>query len=156
MRLTCPTPPAQPAEPSAGAALIILLVEDDPATARDTKELLAPYGCSVFHVANGERALELMEQSFPADLVILDIDLGSGMNGMTTARHIRQRHETPIIYMSGHSLQDMRSLTWTCPGDGYVEKPFESYALMQAIRKAGPEGEAVYRHFPLQHLHGTA
>jgi two-component system, sensor histidine kinase PdtaS len=67
---------------------IILLVEDDAIIALTEKMSLETYGYSVVTVSSGEKALKTMKERADIDLILMDIDLGTGIDGTEAAEHI--------------------------------------------------------------------
>ena len=63
----------------------ILLVEDDPMTAAMEAMYLEDAGYSVITAGSGSKAVEL-GFAMHIDLVLMDIDLGTGMDGTEAAR----------------------------------------------------------------------
>src|SRR2546426_8380097 len=79
----------------------ILVVEDESLIAEDIQERLKSSGYEVPAVAHsGEEALRASAETRP-DLVLMDIRLKGGMDGVETARLLRERHNLPVIYLTG-------------------------------------------------------
>jgi len=84
------------------AASSILIVDDNPVNLKLTRILLVNQGYRVLTAPNGEEALSLLK-SFPADLVLTDIDL-DGMNGLELARAVRDRWpRMQMVLATGYS-----------------------------------------------------
>ncbi len=83
----------------------ILLVDDSVMMLRLGKKLLEPLGVDVSVAESAEIALEMASQEDREfDLVIIDYDLGKGMNGIELGVEIKDldMHEnTPLIMLSG-------------------------------------------------------
>ena len=62
----------------------ILLVEDEIIIAMMEIKQLEKEGYLVIHAANGEEAIDIVSKT-PIDLILMDIDLGKGMDGTETA-----------------------------------------------------------------------
>lgn len=117
----------------------ILAVDD----LKENRELVARslsrMGHFVITAANGEEALDALEQS-DVDVVLLDL-LMPGMDGHEVLRRIKEHPQwraTPVIVISGN--QDMDGII-ECIGagaDDYLFKPFNP-VLLQARIKAGIE-----------------
>ena len=77
----------------------VLIVEDDDAWRRTTRELVEKLGCSVTTVSTGEDALvAITEAEF--QLVLLDLGLPT-MTGMATLRELRARApRLPLIVLT--------------------------------------------------------
>jgi two-component system OmpR family response regulator len=112
----------------------ILLVDDDAHIAEVVEFSLRAAGFETLTAQNGEKALELFEAHQP-DLLILDIGL-PGQDGLWVCRQIRQKAQTPIIFLSARDEEVDKVLGLTIGGDDYVTKPFsprELTARAQAI-----------------------
>ena len=77
----------------------ILIVEDDFIIAMDEKIALEEYGYDVLTAKSGEAAIEIMRGNHPVDLILMDIDLGTGMDGIATAETILKFREIPIAFL---------------------------------------------------------
>jgi two-component system CheB/CheR fusion protein len=127
-------------------SVTILIVEDENIVAKDIRRTLQSLGYEVPEaVATGEAALERAEQLRP-DLVLMDIVLRGEMDGIQAAEIIRQRWETPVIYLTAHAdPATLRRAKITEPF-GYVLKPFEERDLHTTIEMA------LYKHAMEQKL----
>ena len=78
----------------------ILIVEDEAIVAMDLKLHLQELGYGSVDVASsGEEALEAAGRLAP-DLVLMDISLGSGMDGIVAARHLQNLGIPCLLYTS--------------------------------------------------------
>ena len=83
----------------------ILLVEDERITAQLEKRQLEQYGYRVHHVATGEDAVKAMQDcALQVDLILMDIDLGPGIDGTQAATQILDITEVPIVFLSSHTF----------------------------------------------------
>ena len=118
----------------------ILVVEDEGLVAAQIRETLAGLGYDVPAVAaTGAAALERLAEIEP-DLVLMDIQLAGGMNGIETAQRMRARLDVPVVYLTAFSdavTLDQARLTDPL---GYVLKPFDERSLHATIQMA------LYRH----------
>ncbi|MBN1648954.1 MAG: response regulator [Spirochaetales bacterium] len=88
----------------------ILLVEDEIIIATSSRLKLQGHGFSVCSATNGLHAVETIHQH-DIDLVLMDINLGDGINGIETAAIIRKTHQIPIIFMTSHFTPELREST---------------------------------------------
>jgi CheY-like chemotaxis protein len=115
----------------------VLLVEDDAEVAALSRELLSALGFSVIHVASADAALGALANSREVTLVLSDIMMPGGVNGLQLAREIRRRRpEIPVILTTGYleAAGDMH--------DGEFDlllKPFSLEALAEAMGVAGAQ-----------------
>jgi len=81
------------------------------------------------------------------DIIILDIGLPDE-DGITIARRIRATSNVPLVFLSGHSSEDMIVRGLNIGGDDYVTKPFQAEVLLARMRNAlrrGKEAKAPAR-----------
>jgi PAS domain S-box-containing protein len=115
----------------------ILLVEDDAILARFEKNQLEQEGYKVLHVMKGENALELvLLEKQPFDLILMDIDLGSGIDGTQTATEILKEIEIPIVFLSSHTEREIVQKTEIITSYGYVVKNSGITILDASIKMA--------------------
>ena len=111
----------------------ILLVEDEAIIAMDTVSILESFGCIVVGIASsGEKAIELAESLMP-DVVLMDIRLAGGLDGMDTANIILEKTVTQVIFVSSHidvNKMNRLKLSERCLS---VEKPFQKADLCSAL-----------------------
>jgi len=115
----------------------LLLVEDEPVTALLEKEQLQSYGYSVNHVETGEEAVELIRKKKELiDLVLMDIDLGDGIDGTEAARQILEHIDIPIVFLSSHTEPEIVKKTEMITSYGYVTKQSTITVLDASIKMA--------------------
>lgn len=114
----------------------ILLVEDEAVSALDMRRRLRSlgYGEPVL-AASGEMAVETARNEKP-DLVLMDIVLGEGMDGIDAASRILALHAVPVIYMTAHEDPETLQRAKITEPFGYLLKPFEDRDLRTSIEMA--------------------
>ncbi len=114
----------------------ILVVEDQNIIAMDLKSRLTGLGYVVPAViAYGEEVAAKAEELKP-DLVLMDIVLKGGMDGVQAAEQIRQQFGLPVIYLTAHSDERTLQRARVTEPYGYILKPFEDRELNMAIEIA--------------------
>lgn len=118
--------------PARGAAMRLLLVEDDPIVAEVMLGLLRAQGHAVTHVAHGLAALsEIAAQ--PVDAALLDLDL-PGMDGLALARMLRtQGFRAPLLAVTARSDADAEAQARAAGFNGFLRKPATGEMLAQAL-----------------------
>ena len=114
----------------------ILLVEDEAIIALELRTRLQMMGdYSVHVVPTGHEAIVEVEE-FEPDLILMDMMLRGNMDGIETSTKIRQKHQTPLIYMTGNShLRNDPRLESTKPY-WFLVKPVPDYRLSELITEA--------------------
>ena len=112
----------------------ILLVEDDEALQELIKKLLTNNEYIVSIAKNIQEAEKLL-QLFVFDLIILDVMLPdiSGLEFFKNA--IKDRVNTPVIFLSALSDVDDRVAGLELGANDYIGKPFDSRELLLKIKK---------------------
>jgi two-component system cell cycle response regulator CtrA len=126
----------------------ILLVEDDPTTARSLELTLTRAGLKPFVIGSGEEAVELAKL-YDHDLVVLDLSLPD-ISGHEVLRRLRQaKVETPVLILTGDDAVETKLKGFGSGADDYLTKPFqrdELLARVQAIvRRSRGHAQSVIR-----------
>lgn len=117
-------------------ATSILVVEDEALIADDLERTLKRLGYAVPAVlADGERAIEAAAAHAPS-LVLMDIKLRGRVDGIEAARAIRERSESPVVFLTSYSDPATLSRASAARPYGYVLKPFAERDLRVAIEFA--------------------
>jgi DNA-binding response OmpR family regulator len=122
--------------------LRILIVEDDRITAFSIQTILKDDNFNVVGIGlNGEHGIELAKNLKP-DIVLMDINLGKGIDGIETAKRINKRKKTKIIFLSGNThLLDQEILGEIKPV-GILSKPILGIELIDIIRNVQLRGNS--------------
>ena len=127
----------------------VLVVEDESFAATAIKAVLVRQKYEVAAIASTtEQALADVAKHRP-DVVLIDIDLQSKMDGIQTAAAIRAAYNIPIIYLTDHSEQAFWERAKITGPSGYLLKPFYEDELLITIEIA------VYKHQTDQALQET-
>ena len=113
-----------------------VLVVDDIAEQRDVASgLLRKLGYRVHSVSSGEEAIEYLKQN-RADILILDMIMAPGMDGMEAYRRILEIHpQQKAILVSGFSETDRVRKAQLLGAGVYVKKPYVMETIGLALRK---------------------
>lgn len=115
----------------------ILLVEDDADTARLQIRHLETFHYQVHWISRGEDAVEYVYRNANSiDLILMDIDLGKGMDGTKVAELILEKYDLPIIFLSSHTEPDIVARTESITSYGYVVKNTGITVLDASIKMA--------------------
>jgi len=124
----------------------IVIVEDEFIVAADLRQRIQRLGYHVVGVAtNGEEAIRKVKETQP-DLLLLDIQLGAGIDGVTVARRVLEERHLPIVFMTAYSDNETLQRAKLVGPSGYVLKPFEERELRTTLEMA------LYKHQTDQRL----
>lgn len=133
--------------PAAGSVGSVLLVEDDDEVAALVAEMLAQLGYEVVRVASARAALGALANGRTVDVVVSDIMMPGGMNGVDLARELRRRRaELPVLLTSGYAEAAKRAAD--AEGVRILPKPYllaELAAALQTARDQTPASEPAAR-----------
>jgi two-component system, OmpR family, response regulator len=111
----------------------ILVVDDDAQICRLLTRILAAEGYATETVASGQAMWRtLLTRTF--DLIILDLRLPGGEDGLTLARRLRTESDVPLMMLTGRSEQVDKVVGLEIGADDYVTKPFDRRELVARIR----------------------
>ncbi|HKL70510.1 response regulator transcription factor CtrA [Salibaculum sp.] len=110
----------------------VLLVEDDPTTAKSIELMLGHANLNVYTTELGEEGIDLAKL-YDYDLILLDLNLPD-MSGHDVLRQLRMaRVETPILILSGEDATDSKLKGFGFGADDYLTKPFHREELIARI-----------------------
>ncbi|MCP4131614.1 MAG: PAS domain S-box protein, partial [bacterium] len=115
----------------------LLLVEDEPLIAMAEQIELEKFGYTVFTAYSGEEAIQIFnEKKNHIDLILMDIDLGAGLDGTEAAEIILKEKEIPIVFLSSHTEPEIVEKTEDITSYGYVVKNSGITVLDASIKMA--------------------
>ncbi|HOW81912.1 MAG TPA: response regulator, partial [Spirochaetota bacterium] len=114
----------------------VLLVEDEAVTSAIESRMLEKHGYTVLSADTGERAVEMALNNQDIDVILMDIDLGTGIDGTQAAENILRLKNIPILFLSSHTEQAIVDKTEKITSFGYVVKNSGETVLMASIRMA--------------------
>lgn len=105
-------------------ALDILIVEDNPALARNIADYLEPLGHRLDFAENGRAGLALA-LSRPFDVVVLDVALPL-MDGLSVCQALRERADrhVPVLMLTARDTLEDKLDGFQSGADDYLTKPF--------------------------------
>jgi CheY-like chemotaxis protein len=110
----------------------ILVVDDDPSILSTISDILEFEGYTVECASNGEQALEIVDRTLPA-LVLLDMRMPT-MDGWVFAHQIEERGiKLPIVVMT--AAQNAREWAQEINAEGYIAKPFDLLDLLAEVQR---------------------
>ena len=110
----------------------VLLVEDDPTTAKSIEMMLTHANLNVHATDLGEEGIDLAKL-YDYDIILLDLNLPD-MTGHDVLRQLRlARIETPIFILTGSDDTENKIRGFGFGADDYLTKPFQREELVARI-----------------------
>ena len=125
-------------------SITVLLVDDHPVVRSGLRAVLSahPSLTIVGEAATGEEALSLAQHLAPA-VVLCDLRLGDGIDGIETTKRLRELDDAPIVLMLTTFDRDAEVIGAIEAGAaGYLLKDAEPESIAEAIERAA-RGEIV-------------
>jgi DNA-binding response OmpR family regulator len=120
----------------------ILVVDDEPEIVELMRDFLEAANFQVQSAVNGEEALPIVMQG-DIDCILLDVMM-PGMSGFETLRHIRERSDAPVLFLSARQGDADKIRGLGLGADDYIVKsatPGEVVARIKAVlRRSGRRG----------------
>ena len=110
----------------------LLFIDDDVEILEFNRRYFESHGFEVCCAENASAALKFLnEKTF--DCIILDIDLPD-IDGFSVCRQICQEFETPVIFLSGLTQDEIRIRSFLEGGVDYLGKPYQIRELELRIK----------------------
>lgn len=110
----------------------IALVDDDRNILTSVSIALQTEGFLTRVYSDGEAALKALTDN-PPDLAIFDIKMPR-MDGLELLRRLREKHPTPVIFLTSKDDELDEALGLAMGADDYIAKPFSQRLLIARIR----------------------
>jgi CheY-like chemotaxis protein len=111
----------------------ILIVEDEVLTSEYLEFVLEKAGYEAIPAGGAEEAIAFLEHRDDVDLVVTDINLPGGLNGLQLAAVVRDRWPSiNIIIVTGYSAPKREEIP---SGSLFVPKPYSAQKMIEAVRR---------------------
>jgi CheY-like chemotaxis protein len=111
--------------------LTVLVVEDEAVIRFDIAYQLEAAGFTVLQASTADHAIAILERQNDIRLVFTDVHMPGSMDGLRLAACVRDRW--PPIHLIVTSGQRRVAEEKLPPGSRFVEKPYQSHHVIQAI-----------------------
>jgi two-component system, OmpR family, response regulator ChvI len=112
--------------------LTIALVDDDHNILTSVSVAFEAEGYRVMTYTDGGTALDGFKSS-PPDVAILDIKMPR-MDGMETLRHLRQKSNIPVIFLTSKEDEIDELFGLKMGADDFIRKPFSQRLLVERVK----------------------
>ena len=114
----------------------VLVVEDDNLGVEVIKIVLNNI-CELAFAENGFKALDMVKVDNYA-MILMDVGLGYGMNGIETTQAIRKienYQHTPIVAVTAYAMEGDKDKFLTCGCTHYISKPFDRNSISTLMKE---------------------
>jgi len=115
------------------SSLRIMVVDDESLIAMALNDQLEYLGHEVVGTASAaQEAVDLASQQQP-DLILMDVYLGGGMDGLDAAEQINAARSTPIVILTGFPDKALVERGRSCGVVAHLLKPIDLDDLREAV-----------------------
>lgn len=112
----------------------ILVVEDERIVALDLQQSLQSMGYSVVGTAATQAEAVLLAMSYKPELILMDINLQRGGDGIEAAHEIAQFSEIPVVFLTAYAEPEILRRASAVAPYGYLVKPVQPRELNAAVQ----------------------
>ncbi len=113
----------------------VLVVDDEGDLVEVARTYLEEMGFTAYHAHDGASALAVIEQHKDIDLVVTDILMPGGMNGVELTEKIRESlHQIKVIYCSGFPANALAERSMSLVDGPLLHKPYQRAEFNSVVR----------------------
>ena len=110
----------------------ILLAENDRSALEVTALVLEADGYRVITTGNGTSALRILQEGATIDLLLSDIHMPGGIDGIELAQRVQMDRQIPIVLTSADPRS---SFAWFPDNVTFLPKPYDRRSLLAAVNE---------------------
>lgn len=110
----------------------VLIVEDDLTVSELIADFFQNAGFETTQAYTGLEAIKVTDET-TFDVVLLDVMM-PGADGFTVCKHIRQKSDTPIIFITARESEEDKLQGFSLGADDYITKPFSPSELVARVK----------------------
>jgi PAS domain S-box-containing protein len=113
----------------------VLVVDDEPDLLKIAVAYLTEMGCAALKAIDGAAALEIVQREKKIDLMVTDIIMPGGMNGVELAQRVHELSpEIKIIYTSGFAAEALAERRMSLVNGPLLRKPYQRAEFRAIVR----------------------
>lgn len=102
----------------------LMIVDDEAIILSQLEEILTTMGYAVVGLSTGGKEAIMMARDCKPDLILMDIKLPGGTDGIEAAATIRKTRPIPVIFMTAYPSDEYTQRAKALGPYGYIPKPF--------------------------------
>jgi DNA-binding response OmpR family regulator len=111
-----------------------LIVEDELVIALDLEDAMSALGFDICGLASSADTARSIAMDNQPDVVLMDVNLGGGREGIEAARWLREVCEVPIVFVTSYSEEStIERIHEQVPGAPVLAKPVYPEILADAV-----------------------
>lgn len=114
----------------------VLIVEDSKLQAQIAADALGSHGYSVDVALSPEELQQKVMGPDAPDIILMDIDLGEGVDGVAVAERIQQMNNVPVVFLTALSTREVVERVRSVTRYGYVLKGAPGHILVSIVEMA--------------------
>jgi DNA-binding NtrC family response regulator len=111
----------------------VLIVEDEALERHGISDVFADDGWQVHEARNAEEAMAVLNRHSAIRVVVTDVQIPDGMDGVKLAHYVRERFPPTLLFVvSGRvtvTAADLPDRAW------FLQKPFDPYRILRLIER---------------------
>ncbi|MFH4965026.1 response regulator [Gaetbulibacter sp. M235] len=111
----------------------ILAIEDEPLHEERLVMILEELNHELIDVLDSPKGVMTIINATKPDLILMDIDLGSDINGIELTKKINQEHNIPTIFLTSHEDDETFQKAKETKPHAYLIKPYKKEELQRSI-----------------------
>jgi DNA-binding NtrC family response regulator len=118
------------------AAVRVLIVDDEPLVRWSLSETLADHGYGVLQAGDGHQAIEVLQDPWPVDVILLDYRLPDSNNLQLLARIRAVSPSSRVVLMTAYGTPEVAAEAMRLGAFCVVKKPIEMQEVAALVSRA--------------------
>jgi CheY-like chemotaxis protein len=121
----------------------VLVIEDDVLIRLAVADHLRHCGYDLLEAQNGQKAIRLLDDDGPVDVVFPDVQMPGAIDGFGAVRWLREhRPKLPVVIASGHAMA-LELASKLCDVRSVFAKPYDEARVVAAVAELLSDRTAV-------------
>jgi CheY-like chemotaxis protein len=147
VRMYLPTAGAEERQPELAAPVVaqrpkqrvgtVLIVDDEVSLVEIAVNFLGKLGYTALSACDGPEALRVLAETAEIDVIVTDVIMGGGMDGMELAQQVHAlRPEIRVVYSTGFPSEALSERRRPLENSRVLQKPYRLAELAEVVERA--------------------